>query len=277
MTHATEPDTDRFISSIGSHPPDLSEVEVFHETTKLFPCHELAMGRRIGEYLSSPRALQETANNRKIYRNSPILSLSPRRSLTMTLDEALDLRRSNRAFVGAPLCVDDLSELLSCLQVNRISTSDIDPSLQFGFRRYPSGGGLYPVETYLLLTNVIGVEPCVAHYEPLAHVLRLLGPLPDKAQLSSIFMDRDGHLERVSVVAICTALFERSVVKYGPRGYRFSIIEAGTVGFLLSLAATSMKLGSLHWGGYYDDQLASVLGVDGVTETVLNCLFVGAV
>lgn len=276
MTNSMLPDTERFLSSMGLRPPDLHEIEVFHETTKLFACHALTMGRRVGEYLVNPRAVKETANNRKVYRNAPVLPLNAPRALDLPFGQTLDLRHSERTFIRQPLSLDDLSTLLSCLQVTRTAVSDIDPDSVLSFRRYPSGGGLYPVETYLLLLNVEGVAPCLAHYEPLAHVLRILGPLPDEKQLTGVFMDHGGLLKQVSLVAVSTALFERSVVKYGPRGYRFSIMEAGTVGYLLSLAATAMNLGSLHWGGYYDDQLATLLGVDGVTEAVLNCLFVGA-
>jgi hypothetical protein len=43
------------------------------------------------------------------------------------------------------------------------------------------------------------------------------------------------------------------------------------------LTAAAAGLGSLAWGGFYDDGLHRLLGIDGVNEAIVHALFIGKV
>ena len=73
-----------------------------------------------------------------------------------------------------------------------------------------------------------------------------------------------------------TAEFARSTFKYGERGYRFVLLEAGHLAQNVNLAAAGLGLGCLDVGGYYDRQVDEWLGLDGVTHSTVYLLALGA-
>ena len=72
-----------------------------------------------------------------------------------------------------------------------------------------------------------------------------------------------------------TAMFERTVFKYGDRGYRFTFLEAGHVAQNMSLVATALGLGCVNIGGFYDREIDEFLGIDGLTHSTLYMLAIG--
>jgi SagB-type dehydrogenase family enzyme len=72
-----------------------------------------------------------------------------------------------------------------------------------------------------------------------------------------------------------TAMFWRSRFKYGLRGYRFALLEAGHLGQNLLLAATALELASLPVGGVYDRRVDEFLSIDGVNESVVYAFSFG--
>ncbi len=51
--------------------------------------------------------------------------------------------------------------------------------------------------------------------------------------------------------------------KYGPRGYRYAMMNAGKIGQLLYITATSLGLGCCGIGAFYDDEAMNLLDLDG--------------
>jgi SagB-type dehydrogenase family enzyme len=78
-----------------------------------------------------------------------------------------------------------------------------------------------------------------------------------------------------SIVIFVTAIFERSTFKYGERGYRFVLLEAGHVAQNVSLAATGLGLGAINIGGYFDRDMDRVLGLDGVRHSTVYLVAIG--
>jgi SagB-type dehydrogenase family enzyme len=78
-----------------------------------------------------------------------------------------------------------------------------------------------------------------------------------------------------NVVAIFSAVFERTLKKYGPRGYRYILFEAGHAAQNLCLVAAELGLGSLPLGGFLDSRLNAFLGLDGLAEAALYGVAVG--
>jgi len=83
------------------------------------------------------------------------------------------------------------------------------------------------------------------------------------------------NMRTSSALIITTGIIERSLIKYGERGYRFLMQESGFVGQTLSLLAVSINLDSCMLGGYNDDKINEFLGVDGVFETINNIIVIG--
>ena len=80
-----------------------------------------------------------------------------------------------------------------------------------------------------------------------------------------------------AVVFIWTAVFERSKWKYHQRAYRYIYLDAGHVAQNLTLASTSINCGSCQVGAFFDDEMNSILDLDGVQESVICLSVVGHV
>jgi len=167
---------------------------------------------------------------------------------------------------------------LSCILSSCFASRHVPASVghaDLSFRPYPSGAGLNPSEIYLALQRVNEIDPCLVHYDSRSHALEWLCELPSNDELGAALNDRDGLVSTTAVVVLVTTLLERTVVKYSFRGYRFAIMEVGMIPLMLDLSATAEGLGTLHWGGYYDDLVNTLLGLDSVSESVSSCLFIG--
>ena len=73
---------------------------------------------------------------------------------------------------------------------------------------------------------------------------------------------------------IC-GVFSRCQEKYGERGYRFMLLEAGHVGQNILLAAEMARLGAVPLGGFCEDPLARFLGLDPRRESPLYVIMLG--
>jgi SagB-type dehydrogenase family enzyme len=257
-------------------PPTEPLSEVFHENTKYTRAHYLEQALRVGRHLHSQQAVHAMSRNFKVFRFAEKVLLPRPAQARMPLALALRERVSTRVFSGQHLPLNVLANVLTpAAGCNRRVTARDFPSVSLHFRSYPSGGGEYPIELYPILLKVSEVTPRVTHFDPrectLSTVTRGLA-MQDVAQC---LMHSESTLSSAAVLLVLTALFERTTVKYGDRGYRLALLEAGHVAQNLCLTAAAAGLGSLAWGGFYDDELNQLIGVDGVNEAAVHCLFLG--
>ncbi|MCP4663202.1 MAG: SagB/ThcOx family dehydrogenase [bacterium] len=208
----------------------------------------------------------------KEYHHVPLVELPETDPASTTLGEALAQRLSCRQFGGPRLGTDDVSGLL------RASYGVKDQvrlqGMVFSERPVPSGGACFPIELYLLVRQVEGIGPGVYHYGARRHRLeQLRGPLPWNL-LAGLFMDQP-YLLRADMIIVLTAVVHRTLLRYGDRGFRFIWIEAGHVAQNLNLVGAAMGLGTLDLGGFFDDPLAALLGLDPEAEIPLYGVAVG--
>jgi len=187
---------------------------------------------------------------------------------TLSITEALKWRRSLRSFSPRPLLINDLSFLLWA------STGVQRRERGYEFRTVPSAGALYPIETYLLINNVGGLEKGLYHYNISAHALEelLLADLGE--EMAHAALDQEMCAE-APVVFIWTAVFQRSKWKYGQRAYRYVYLDAGHIAQNLALSATSMGMGTCQIGSFFDDEINRIVGVDGTEESAIYLSVVG--
>ncbi len=205
----------------------------------------------------------------KRYDGAPQIVLDqPETGGGMPLWSALQQRRSVRGFSGPPVTRTELSQLLWAMQgITRTNQG-------FAFRTAPSAGGLYPIETYVIIHDVQGIGPGVYHYVVEAHALEQLQTGDFRAQSAQAAMGQR-MCATSDVVFVWTAVFARSTWKYGQRAYRYIYLDAGHVAQNLALGAVSLGLGSCQVAALYDDEVNQLVGVDGESESVLYMSIVG--
>jgi SagB-type dehydrogenase family enzyme len=140
-----------------------------------------------------------------------------------------------------------------------------------GFKRAaPSAGALYPMDIYSVVgeETIEGVPAGVYHYEVRGHSLRSVtkGDLRvslARASLSQMWM------AKAPLQVVLTAEYERITGKYGERGVRYAMIEAGHIGQNLFLQAEALGLRAGIVGAFVDGEVIRVLGIPETHEPLL--------
>ena len=161
----------------------------------------------------------------------------------MTLSDALDRRVSERSFAARPISLRALSDVLYCAAAARRVTNERRPLYS---RPYPSAGGLYPVEVYVIFVAVEGMPPGVFNYDARFHRLR---PVMEPAGVEEVTRGIEPlpAAEQAAAIIVLSSVFQRCTVRYGERGYRFALLEAGHLSQNICLAAEAYGFGP--WRG----------------------------
>jgi SagB-type dehydrogenase family enzyme len=247
--------------------PSLDDpAELYHEASKAYPSF---LAREVPGLarLERDTALQEVVTRAvKRHAHLPSVPLPPPSALGAALGRVLRERRSVRELGHAPLALGHLATILhAAYGVTRDGPQPL--------RSVPSGGALYPLELYVIARSVERLTPGLFHYDPLRHILERLGRSTSDAALEAALVYPE--LAGGPALVVATGMFWRTRFKYGLRGYRFVLLEAGHVMQNLLLAATALGLAAIPVGGYYDRRLESLLGIDGVNEAALYCAAIG--
>lgn len=182
-------------------------------------------------------------------------------------------RESCRQFQQRTMSQVSLSTLLAgSYGVTRVS--QLPDNLTALFRAVPSAGALYPLELYMVVENVEGMADGLHHYNVRDHSLELLKDKAEAANLRSALLT-ESFIHNANLVLYLAAVFKRTQKKYGPRGYRYVLLEAGHVAQNICLLAEEQGLGSLCMGGFLDAKLNHLLGLSRGQEAVVYAVAVG--
>ena len=167
------------------------------------------------------------------------------------------------------MSLDDLARLLF-LTYGRVDKSGV-------VRPIASGGALYPLEFYVTAVNVEGLESGVYHYNVESHCLDVIrkggGGIERLREI--MWLDDIETVENIGAVVVIAACLPRTTVKYGDRGCRLVLIEAGEAVHNLGLLACQLGLACCPLGGFIDNALSGYLEVDGVDEVPLVPIVLG--
>jgi SagB-type dehydrogenase family enzyme len=259
---------------VGDAAADASLSELFHENSKQRR-HDVWFGARIAAINNNPAARKILSAAAKRYPGAVTVALPgiiP--SSGISFEEAVARRRSLRTFTGEPLRLEEVAKLLhfgNGITDRKGADDGHDAPL---LRAAPSGGALYPVELYAAISAVEDLTAGLYHYRVPDHILEQLQEgdlrhaLGEASSYKAIFA-------ACSMSLIMTITPPRSRFKYGDRGYRFALLEAGHVAENILLCATSLGLGAVAVGGFIDDEVAAILDVDGVEEAPVYLIPVG--
>ena len=186
----------------------------------------------------------------------------------MSLEEAIEKRRSSRNFSEKPVTLYQLSQLLFSAQ------GITGKSHKHRLRTTPSAGALYPFEIYVIANNVENLPPGIYHYTVLNHALALIKSGNFRKKITSAGLKQE-MLGDADLTLVLSAIFNRVRYKYGERGFRYIYIEAGHISQNIYLQAVSLGLGSVSVGAFVDHKINDLIEVDGQKEAVIYLHAVG--
>lgn len=189
------------------------------------------------------------------------------------LMDLLERRRSYRDFAQREMPLDHASALLAA-SYGAIAPPRFGGQTPFLRRTVPSAGGLFPLELYLFAQRVQGLDDGLYHYDVVAHSLHQLRRGNLFPTLEPMFYAYE-FMKNANVVVAMAAVFLRTQVKYGPRGYRYILLEAGHAAQNICLRAMELGLESLCMGGFLDSALNELLGLEPRKEGVVYTVAAG--
>jgi len=179
--------------------------------------------------------------------NENVISLpEPKLKGAMSLEEAIQRRRSKRSYISQELTLEEISQLLWSVQ----GITDE----RMGFRAAPSAGALYPLEIYLLKADGLYL------YLPDGHRIKRLSEKDLRRPLAQAALWQ-GYIAQAPIDIVICAVYERVTSKYGKRGIRYTAIEVGHAAQNLHLQAVVLGLGSVPIGAFDDDAVKKVLSL----------------
>ena len=175
----------------------------------------------------------------------------PRRQGELSVEEALQKRRSIREYAPGPLKLEDVAQILWSAQGLN------DPA---GYRTAPSAGALYPLEVYLVAGDVSDLPAGVYHYRPRTHDLVLVKSGDLRRPLFSASLRQECVRDAPAVLAI-TGVYERMARKYGKRARRYVQMEVGHAAQNVYLQAAASGLATVIVGAFDEGDVQKVLGL----------------
>jgi SagB-type dehydrogenase family enzyme len=233
---------------------------VYHEQSALGPAWRPALS--IEEVERYTRDL-----NYKQYPGALRVALPDAPLPPISLETAIRSRHSSSEFTSIPLALDELARLLGV-------GAGVTRQGEIPKRAAPSGGALYPIETYVLAFGIDDLSPGVYHYLPLEHALEHVRALPG-IEVARQFLPPGLFAAQPALILALTAVFERSQLKYLERGYRFVLLEAGHLAQNFLLIAAAAGLHAVPVGGFWDEPFNETLGLDPAREAVIYSVLVG--
>jgi SagB-type dehydrogenase family enzyme len=180
----------------------------------------------------------------------------------VSLERAINTRRTVRSFDRKRLTLKQLSQLLWAAQ-------GITERGEFK-RAAPSAGALYPMDVY----GVVGgdciekLDPGVYRYTPADHALSLIHEGDARRGVAEASLWQM-WMAYAPVNLVITAEYSRIMGKYGQRGVRYAMIEAGHIGQNIFLQCQGMGLEAGIVGAFDDGKVIQVMGVKRTHEPLL--------
>ena len=214
-------------------------------------------------WLSPPWGLRRSLARKPHAQREAVMKLPPPTwQGTVSVEQAIKQRRTTRSFASRALTLDQLSQLLGA--ASGITETN-------GFKRAaPSAGALYPMDLYVVAGQggIPPIEAGVYRYQPAEHQLTGvasgdLRATAARASLSQMWM------AEAPITLVITAAYTRVTIKYGKRGVRYALVEAGHIGQNIYLQAEAMGLAAGIVGAFHDAALISALQLPADHEPIL--------
>ncbi|SDG22072.1 SagB-type dehydrogenase domain-containing protein [Sinosporangium album] len=259
-----------------SLPCERDRVEVsraFHENSKLragygtLPKVDLARAGAPVQGLLA-RAHRDFPHARRVYGLADL-----ERPVLAPLEETVSRRRSWAPIGATPLGLPELAGVLR-MAYGTTGSGRLGPTSTVPLRATPSAGGLYPIDLFVLVTRVDGVEPGLYYFHPSRMELQLVTTDYDLEDV----LAHSGYAARVgqaAAIVLYVASFRRNQWKYWERGYRTVLLDCGHLAHSVVLTANASGLVAHPMVAFADDYFNRLVGVDGVDDAVLYLTLLG--
>ncbi len=176
----------------------------------------------------------------------------PRLDGAMSLERSIDDRRSIREFSDQPLTLGELSDLL--WSISGITDAGT------GYRATPSAGAIYPLELWVLVSRVEGLEPAAFRYVIGDHALDKVTDGDHAAAFSAAAFNQ-ACIAGAAISIVLAADYAGLRETYGGLAERLAWLEMGHAAQNASLMSVARDLGAVCIGAMAADAVREFGGL----------------
>lgn len=175
---------------------------------------------------------------------------------TVTVEEALEARRTHRSFMSRPVPLGQFSQILWAAYGVTAQVSG------HHLKTTPSAGALYPIEIYAVVGEggVESLPPAVYRYCPEKHSIGRIREGDVRSAVAEASF-RQMWMAKAPAMVVITGQYGRSTAKYGRRGITYTHIEAGHVGQNIFLQTEALGLKAGIVGAFNNEEIIDVSGI----------------
>ena len=186
------------------------------------------------------------------------------------IDDLLAQRTTCRNFDAAQhLPLVDFASLLHRVFAAQ-ATQVLAPGAVALKKNSPSGGGLHPIEAYVLVQRVQGLAPGLYHYHSTGHALQPVQAMTAEAvaPLALELVAGQSWFADAPVLVLMAARFMHNFWKYRnhAKAWRVIQLDAGHLSQNLYLTATELGYGAFVTGAINDECAERLFDLDGITQ-----------
>ena len=195
-----------------------------------------------------------------------------------------EARRSVREYDDSPITAEQLGEFLyraaRVREVRRVLKPGAPPSAgtELTCRPYPSAGGLYELELYVIVSACDGLAPGSYYYDPRQHSLLPSPARPSDAEALLLDASRATSIprERLQVLFVVAARFPRVAWKYSSMAYAATLKNVGVLFQTMYLVAAAMNLAPCAVGAGNSDAFSRATRTDYYEEPSVGEFLLGS-
>lgn len=190
------------------------------------------------------------------------------------LDTVRD-RKSNRKYSSQPMTLSELSFLLYCTQGYKCMRPQ---STVAALRTVPSAGARHPIDTYLAVLSVEGLEPGLYRYQPLEHQLWFIRPAADGlADQVSEACHHQIFAGKSAVTFFWAVDMYRCEWRYTTHSHKLVLLDVGHVCQNLYLACEQIGCGCCAIAAYDQQKSDALFQLNGDNNFVVYVAPVGKI
>jgi len=189
--------------------------------------------------------------------------------LGMSIEDTIKQRRSIRHYSHEKMTFNDVSKLLYF--ANGVTKKN---PLFGNFRAAPSAGALYPIEIYFVSNGIPDLADGLYWFnvDNNSIVIKRKGVFADQI---AKFCYGQRFISQAETIFFMNAVWERTTRRYGERGRKYVLLDAGHIAQNFYLEATALGLAPCAIGAFNDNQINNFLEIDGKKESCIYIMVIG--
>lgn len=215
--------------------------------------------------------INEGKAEEEIIDENTIILNKVKRKVKKNIIEILEQRHSSRIFEDIKMNFDDFSFILQYafgLAKRKANYNGIIVNT----RHYASGGGIYPLEIYIVVNNVGYLDKGIYKYQPYSHSIF---KVDSKIQIEKLLEYGSFDFKNYSFCVLYQYDVNKNYLKYGELSLFITFVEIGIISHNFELVCTTLDYSACQIAGFDKHYAEDCLGLDGVNSHILYSVLCG--